>query len=41
VPPGSTTLTLHSPQPPTSAGPGDPRALGVCVFGLELAVQPK
>lgn len=38
VPPGVSTLVLHSPQLPVPAGPGDPRALGVCVFGLELAV---
>jgi hypothetical protein len=38
VPPGGSVLTLHSLQPPASAGPGDARALGVCVFGLELAV---
>ena len=40
VPPGVSVLTLHSPQPATSAGPGDSRPLGVCVFGLELAVRP-
>jgi hypothetical protein len=40
VPPGASVLTLQSLQPPASAGPGDARALGVCVFGLELAVRP-
>ncbi len=41
VPPGISTLTLHSPQPPVAAGPGDPRSLGLCVFSLELSVQGK
>jgi len=41
VPAGISTLTLHSPQPPSSAGPADPRVLGVCVFSLELAVQAR
>jgi hypothetical protein len=41
VPPGVSTLTLHSPQPPVPAGPGDARSLGLCVFGLELEVLAK
>jgi len=41
VPPGGSTITLHSLQPPASAGPGDPRVLGVCVFGIELEVRPQ
>ena len=41
APPGISVLTLHSPQAPMAAGPGDARMLGVCVFGLELEVLPK
>jgi len=41
VPPGGSTLVLHSPQPASSGAPGDARALGVCVFGVELAVSDK
>ena len=37
VPPGVSTLVLHAQQPPVSEVAGDTRALGVCVFGLELA----
>jgi len=37
VPPGISTLVLHSPQP-AAVPPADGRALGVCVFGLELDV---
>lgn len=40
IPPGGATLRLHSPQPATTAGPGDGRTLGECVFGLELATGP-
>lgn len=38
VPPGISTLVLHSRQPVTSAALGDTRALGACVFALEIAV---
>ncbi len=41
LPPGNSTLTLRSDPAPAAAGPGDPRTLGVCVFGLEFEVQAK
>lgn len=37
IPPGNSTLTLRSAQPAT-VPPGEVRALGVCVFGVELEV---
>ena len=40
VPPGASTLVLHSVQP-AAIPPGEVRALGVCVFGLELEVRAK
>lgn len=39
IPPGGATLALRSVQPWMKASPGDPRSLGVCVFGLEFAVR--
>lgn len=39
VPPGVSTIVLHSLHTPASDAPGDARTLGVCVFGLELAVS--
>jgi len=41
LPPGGSTVVLHSPQPSTSGSPGDTRLLGVCVFGIELTVAEK
>lgn len=38
IPPGRSTLVLRSRQPAAASAPGDPRALAVCVFRLELAV---
>jgi hypothetical protein len=40
VPPGVSMLTLRSPQPSLAAGPGDARKVGMCVFTVELDVQP-
>ena len=40
VPSGVSTLILRSAQP-AAVPPGDVRALGVCVFGLELEVRAK
>jgi hypothetical protein len=39
VPPGDSVLTLHATLPPAAAGADDPRALGICAFGLEFSVQ--
>jgi hypothetical protein len=41
VPPGTSTLTLRSPQPSLAAGPGDARMVGMCVFSVEFDVQAK
>jgi hypothetical protein len=38
IPPGRSTLVLRSRQSAAASAPGDPRALAVCVFRLELAV---
>ena len=39
VPPGGATVALKSAQPWMGAVGGETRALGLCVFGLEFAVQ--
>ncbi|MSU65739.1 MAG: hypothetical protein EXS38_06495 [Opitutus sp.] len=39
VPPGRSTLRLRSIQPGGQAGPGDPRLLAICVFGLEIETR--
>lgn len=39
VPPGGATVALKSVQPWKNAGAGETRMLGVCVFGVELAVK--
>ena len=40
VPPGGSVVRLQSVQPWLGAGAaGEPRALGVCVFGVEVAVR--
>mgnify|MGYP001553520870 CR=1 FL=1 len=36
LPPGGSTLVLHSLQPAAKAGPDDPRELAACVFGLTI-----